>query len=547
MKNWRINTILLFLILFGAAISCRLAYLQVLQGEVFRALAKGQYEIFEPMLGRRGEIFLSSKNSDTLLLATNKNWQFCYISPRDIKDKSLVVSKLSEVLDLDENLILKKVEKKESLFEVIKHRLTIKEIQDIKNLNLKGIYLGEELLREYPQKFSASHIVGFLGGDGGGQYGVEGYWNQELKGKEDRYYLPKAGDDIVLTVDSNIQRQAERLLSKAEQDLNIEGGQIIVIAPDSGEIIALAHLPNFDPNQYQRYAQEDNLKIFQNGAIQELFEPGSIFKPITMAIALNEGKITPQTTYIDNGAVKIGGYTIYNYGSRAYGESSMTKVLEKSINTGAVFARSQVNNDVFLDYLELFGIFKETGIGLQGEVFSRNEEFKKGYEINFATASFGQGIEMTPMQVVRAFCVIANGGQLIEPHIVKKVESHGNGTTEIQPQITPSNVISSKTASKLTAMLVSVIENGFGKQAKIPGYYIAGKTGTSQVPEKGVYSPDKSWQSFIGFAPAFNPQFLILVKLDNPETRTAEYSALPIFRDLAEYIIHYYQIPPDHE
>ena len=220
----------------------------------------------------------------------------------------------------------------------------------------------------------------------------------------------------------------------------------------------------------------------------------------------------------------------------------MTEVLEKSINTGAVFAEKQLGHQKFLDYIEKFGIFEKTGIGLQGEVSSPNKELKQGHEINFATASFGQGIEMTPLQLARAFSAIANGGKLIQPYIVSNAEKSDNEKEVIEPAA----------ASKLTAMLISVIENGFGKAAKIPGYYIAGKTGTAQVSfsalgiAKSGYS-DKTRQSFIGFAPAFNPQFLILVKLDDPATKTAEYSATPIFKDLAKYIIDYYKIPPDYD
>jgi cell division protein FtsI (penicillin-binding protein 3)/stage V sporulation protein D (sporulation-specific penicillin-binding protein) len=259
-----------------------------------------------------------------------------------------------------------------------------------------------------------------------------------------------------------------------------------------------------------------------------------------MAGALEEGKITPKTTYIDKGIVKIGGYTIYNYGKKVWGKRTMTEVLEKSINTGAVFVERKLGNNLFLKYIENFGFFEKTGIDLP-EIYSENKEFKKGYEINFATASFGQGIEITPIQLVRAYCAIANGGRLVTPYL----------NSDKKPELSKP-VISSKTASQLATMLVSVVDNGFAKPAHIPGYYIAGKTGTSQVPftslgiKKRGYS-EKTWQTFIGFFPAFDPQFLILVKLDNPKTKNSEYSAVPIFHDLAEYIINYYQIPPDYE
>ena len=229
----------------------------------------------------------------------------------------------------------------------------------------------------------------------------------------------------------------------------------------------------------------------------------------------------------------------------------MTEVLERSINTGAVFAEEQISHDTFLDYIEKFKFFEPTGIDLAGEVFSSNQNLKKGYEINFATASFGQGIEVTPIQIVQAFSIIANKGKIIKPHLVEIIAENGE-KTEVSPEIKSTLVISSETATKLTAMLVSVIENGFSKKARIPGYHIAGKTGTSQIAfsalgiDKTGYS-EETIQTFIGFAPAYNPQFVMLVKLNNPETRTAEYSALPIWHDLAKYIIDYYHIPPDYK
>jgi len=558
MRNWRKNLVFVSIILFAATIIGRLIYIQIFSHQYWQALAQGQQKFFETHQGERGKIFFQNGEP----LAINRNFDLVYLSPKEIEKTEETAQILSLVLDLDYNppaaqqgsntydLILEKI-KKDSLYELIKKKLTEEEIDNLKKLNLPGIYLGTELGRYYPFESMAAQVIGFLGGDDKGQYGIEGYYDELLRGKERFLEKEKGpggylingftpsienGTDLVLTLDYNIQFLAEKLLERAFENLDIKEGQIIVIEPNSGKILALVNFPNFNPNQYSKV---DNIEIFQNGAIQKVFEPGSAFKPITMAAAINEGKITPQTTYIDEGIVKIGGYTIYNYDGGVWGKRSMTEVLEKSINTGAVFVEKQIDHEIFRNYIKAFGIFEPTGIDLQEEIFSQNKEFNKGYEINFATASFGQGIEMTPIQLARAYCVIANGGKLIKPYLV---DYNPSSHPEEERQ-----VISQKTASQLTAMLVSVVENGFAKRAKIPGYYIAGKTGTAQVPEKGTYSPDKTWQSFVGFAPAFNPQFLILVKLDNPKTRDASASAVPIFSELAKYIIDYWQIPPDYE
>lgn len=564
MKQWRINLIFIFIIFFGAVIISRLFFLQVLNQDYWRALAKGQQKIFLKIPGTRGEIFLRDKNGNLYPLAINKEWSLVYAAPNEVQDKTGIAQKLSGILELDQDFILERLSR-ETFYTIIKKKLTEEELKELKELDLTGVYLEKERGRFYPQKFLASQTIGFLQADGGGEYGIEGYYNDILEGKEGfqegersaqgfflafaKKFLPaEGGSDLVLTLDYNIQFMAEKLLWEAKENFDIEEGTIIVGDPISGEILAIANFPNFNPNQYSKV---ENWEIFQNSAIQKIFEPGSVFKPIVMAAGLNEKKLTPQTTYEDKGFVKVGGYTIYNYDNRVWGQRTMTEVLEKSINTGAVFAESQVGHELFLKYLEKFAIFKPTGIDLEGEVFSENKEFKKGYEINFATASFGQGIEMTPIQLFRAFSAITNKGRLVKPYMVQKVLTNGE-EKETQPVIAGSQIISSQTASQLIKMLVNVVEQGYAKGAKIPGYYIAGKTGTAQIAwsalgmNKSGYS-DKTIQSFVGFAPAYNPRFQILVKLNNPKTKTAEYSAVPIFHDLAKYIIDYWQIPPDYE
>jgi cell division protein FtsI/penicillin-binding protein 2 len=542
MKNWRVNLIFTFFFIFSLAISGRLFFLQILNRDFYKALSQGLHTPFNETEVERGEIFFRGGEP----LAINIDLPFVFASPKKINNFEETAEALSQILSLDKNSVLEQLKKdKDKSYSLLKRKLTQQEVDDLKKLNLGGVYLDEEMVRYYPQENLASQVIGFLGAQGIGQYGLEESFNDILENAKNAE--AKKGPDLTLTIDYNIQFEAEKSLQGAKENLEIESGQIIVIEPNKGEIIALANFPNFNPNQYEKYAQEENLEIFKNSVTQKLFEPGSVFKPITMAAALEEEKITPQTTYVDEGQVKVDGWSILNYGQRVYGEQTMTNVLEKSINTGAVFAQKQLGENLFLNYFEKFGFFEPTGIDIR-ETYPdfENSELRKSREINFATASFGQGIEMTPIQLARAYCAIANGGKLIKPYLVEKILENGTEINEIQPEVS-SSIISSKTSRQLTAMLVSVVENGFAKSAKIPGYYIAGKTGTAQVAEGGVYSPDKSIQTFIGFAPAFDPKFLILIKLDNPKTKTAEYSAVPIFRDLAEYIIHYYQIPQDYE
>ncbi len=548
MKNWRINSVLFIFFAILATITGRLFQLQITQGGRYKALSKGLHFSTVNSNGTRGNIFLKDGES----LAINIDWPFLVVRPPEIENIEKTAEDLSNVIGLDKDFLLKSLEK-DLPYLILARKLSFTEAESIDQLTIKGVYIEKELGRYYPQEEMASQIVGFLASEGEGQYGLEQEYN-DLLDSEGGFLRKKQGSDLILTIDYNVQFQAEKILEQAKENFNIEDGQIIVVEPSSGKVLAMAHLLNFNPNYYEKQASDD-LAIFKNKTTQELFEPGSVFKAITMAAAIEEEKVTPETKYVDEGSIKITGYPtpIYNYNQRVYGEQSMTNVLEKSINTGAVFAQKQLGQTLFLKYIERFGFLEPSGIDL-GETYSSNEVMKKGREINFATASFGQGIEITPIQLIKSYCAIANGGKLINPYVVERTIDQNKNIKffgeEVERKST--KILSSKTSSQLTAMLVSVTEKGFSQKAKIPGYFIAGKTGTAQVSfgalginQKG-YS-EKTVQTFIGYAPAFNPQFLILVKLDNPETKTAEYSALPVFRELAEYILHQYQIPPDYE
>lgn len=549
----------------GAAIISRLFFLQILERKLFQAQALGQQTEFNNVTGSRGQIFCQNSqetkggesSGEVKSLAINKDSWTISANPSDISNKENFADVLSKNISQAKDQIISELNAQDS-YVVLEKGLSSDELDKIKALNLKGMSWQNVPDRFYPQGQMASQTIGFLGGEGAGQYGVEGYYDDILKGKsgvqEQKSGLGSIlsndkqesldGSDIYLTIDYNIQFQAEELLKKEQKKDDIESGQIIVMKPDTGKILAMVNFPNFDLNQYSK---EDNLGIFQNGATQKLFEPGSIMKPFTMAAALNEGKITPDTTYVDTGSVTFGSQTIHNFANEKYGKQTMTQVLESSINTGAVYAEQQISHKTFLDYMDRFGFFTKTGVDLQGETYSHNDLLKTGPDIEFATASFGQGIELTPLQIARGFCAIANGGKLVKPYIVEKIVS-GSDEADTKPEISEP-IVSQQTISQLTSMLINVADKGFNGVAKIPGYYLAGKTGTAQVPLKNGkgYEPDKTIQSFVGYGPAFNPQFLILIKLDNPKVPKSALSAVPVFKELAQYIINYWKIPPDYD
>ena len=562
--NWRVNIILIFIFIFGAAIISRLFFLQILDRKLYESQALGQQVDFNNVTGSRGQIFCENSqetkgvygSGEVKSLAINKDSWTISVNPKNIPDKISFADVLSKNISQSSQQILLKIDSQDS-YVVIQKDLSSAELNKIKALNLKGLSWQNIPDRFYPQGQMASGVLGFLGGAGSGQYGIEGYYEDILQGKSgiqqeksglgyifsDDDQISLDGSDIYLTIDYNIQFQAESLLQQEQKKNDIDSGQIIVLQPSTGKILALASFPNFDPNQYSK---ERDLSIFQNSAVQKLFEPGSIMKPFTMAAALNEGKITPDTTYIDTGVVTFGTKSIHNFANEIYGKQTMTEVLENSINTGAVFAEQQIDHKTYFNYIDKFGFTSKTGVDLQGEAYSQNNNLKNGPDMNFATASFGQGIELTPIQIARGFCAIANGGKLVKPYIVEKIVN-GKDKIDTRPEISE-RIVSQQTVSQLNSMLINVVDKGFNSVAKIPGYYLAGKTGTAQVPLKNGkgYEPDKTIQSFVGYGPAFNPQFLILVKLDNPKVSKSSLSAVPVFKQLAQYIINYWQIPPDY-
>ena len=405
--------------------------------------------------------------------------------------------------------------------------------------------------RFYPQEELASALVGFWGFQGGqrmGQYGVEEYYEPWLSGQVGfKNFLSKVGlanenpgSALILTVDKNIQFFVEAKLEELVKRWGASAGGAIIQDPRTGAILAMANRPKFNPNHYSKYP----LEHFINSNIQNSFEPGSSFKAITMAAALDSGAVSPQSSYFDSGEVKVGSSTVRNYDLKSNGYQTMTQVLEKSINTGAVFAMRQTGRDKFLEYIEKFRFGQKTDIDLAGEISGDIKNLYTKREINFVTASFGQGVAVTPLQLINSYSAIANGGKLMRPYVVEKIVRPSGETTEIKPEVI-AEPITPETAKTLTSMLISVIENGSIKKAKVADYKIAGKTGTAQEAKaEGGYS-DFFIHNLVGFGPAENPRFTILLKLDRPQgIETAAVSLADSFGDIARFLISYYGIPP---
>lgn len=435
-----------------------------------------------------------------------------------------------------------------------------------KELKIDGIGFSESSFRFYPEKNIGSNILGFVGyvgDDQKGRYGLEEFFNQELTGtagsikverdargkpiiiNDREYNKANDGSDLILTIDRSIQFTACQKLNEAVARHGADGGSVIILEPKTGAVLAMCSNPDYDGNNYK---DVKDIKIFTNPAIFSQYEPGSIFKVLTMAMALDQEKVTPQTTYEDTGQVIIAKYKIENSDHKSNGVQTMTEVLEKSLNTGAIFAMRSIGPNLFADYVKKFGFGEKTGIELEGESKGDIKNLNKNSvgELYAATASFGQGIAVTPIQMVSAFLALANNGVMMKPYIVKEIVNPDGTKVETQPTVI-GRIISEKAATLLGGMMVNVVENGHGKKAGVKGYYVAGKTGTAQVPDKkGGYQAGAHIGSFAGFAPADDPKFVMLVRIDQPrDVEWAESSAAPLFGELAEYMLNYWQVPKE--
>ncbi len=544
-STFRINLFLICVLVVSSLILYRLFVLSYVRHGAYARTAQAQRENINNVLAR-GNIYLENALSgDLFLAATNKKFPLAYVVPAkaDWAGNLQTVENIASILQIDKDSIIKILEPKQNVSKVLKRRLMSEEAEKLQSLKLKGVGISYEMDRFYPGQQLAANTLGFLGYDQAGrsgQYGIEAFYDNELfgeTGEETNFARPS---DVVLTIDNNIQAFVEDRLENILKTWNAEGGTIIVQDPQTGKILAMADRPSFDPNNYADFP----IGSFLNRGVQGVFEPGSSFKPITMAMGLDLGKITPQTTFTDTGSVEISGYKIKNFSERVFGTQTMSQVLEKSINTGAMFVQNLVGDDNFLSYVINMGFGQKTELDLPGEVSGDITNLYSGRKINYLTASFGQGIAVTPIQLINAYSAIANGGKVMKPYVVDRIIREG-GVQEITKPEVISIPMSEKTSAKLRSMLVGVVDNGFDK-ARIKGYDIAGKTGTAQIPDgKGGYAENEYIHSFLGFAPAFDPKFVILIKMDRPKGITfAADSLSPTFREIAQFLINYYKIPP---
>ncbi len=558
----RMLLLILLVVFLVGSILFRFYFLQVREHEKYVALAEAQYKIKRKLVSRRGEIFFQ-EGTKLVPAAVNKNMPTLYIDPTEIKNKEETVGLLTDILHLDEQFVRQKVNKINDPYEVLKKKLSEEEVKRVKQASLPGVYLQNKEWRYYPGKTLAAQTLGFLGYKGNelvGRYGVEQYFDSLLRGRagfleEDKDARGKwmaignkifnpsyDGADLILTINPTIQFKVEKVLEAAVKKHKADGAKAIVVDPRTGRIMAMAAWPTFDPNEYYRA----ETKLFKNPNVSDAYEPGSVFKILTMAAGLDAGRVTPETVYTDTGVVEVGGFTIKNSDGKAHGQQTMTQVIEKSLNTGAIFVEKRLGNKLFADYIKAFGFGKKTGIELPAEVSGNITHLHSKGDTEYYTASYGQGVTVTPLQLVMAYSALANGGVLMKPIIVDRIEKNGQLLKERKPQLVR-QVVSAESAKQAALMLEANVKKGHGKLAGVPGYRIAGKTGTAQIPDlqNGGYLEGVTEATFAGFAPVENPVFAMVVIIDHPrDVEWAAATAAPAFGEISRFLLSYFSQKP---
>ena len=566
----RIYTIVSF-VLFIVLIS-RFFYWQIIRSKDLSDEVRPQHEKKSIEVAYRGKILASD---GTVLVGQADSWNL-FAEPKRMINSNSDAEKLSQLLveDVyDTKMLGEEVRRIESLVSdknkswvPLKNRLTTEVKDQIEAQKIEGIGFDRDEVRVYPEASAAAQLLGFLGkndiSENQGYFGIEGFYHTTLsasygieKRETDLRGLPilfgqsksvpsYSGADLVTYIDKGVQLMAEEELKNGVEKYGAVNGSVVVIDPSTGGVLAMASVPSFDPRKYWEYAND----LFLNPVISASFEPGSVFKIITMAAGLDSNAIDVDTKCdICSGPLRMGEYTIHTWNDQYFPESSMTDIIVHSDNVGMVFVAQKTGIDKNLQYLEKFGLGKKTEIDLQGEMTPQLRKEKDWKEIDLATSSFGQGIAVTPIQMISAVNVIANDGVSIKPKVVKQI-TVGDKVYTVQDSETGHRVISKNTADEITQMMVEAAKYGESKWTYKRGYGVAGKTGTAQIPISGHYDAEKTVASFVGFAPYRNPKFIMLVTLREPKSsQWASETAAPLWYNIAERLFLHFGITPQPE
>ncbi len=567
----RLDWLYICVVLLGVLTVGRLFYIQIIQHAQFSRLAANEHQRQYEVPADRGQIYVLDGETK-VPLALNQQLKLLYADPSIVSNKRVAAEKLAKITGQPADKYLKAMDQGKE-YALLETRLSAKTAESIKALGLRGIGLKNQTYRTYPEGSLASQVLGFVNIEGKGQYGVEGFLNRTLSGvpgylkaKTDTNGLPIAssdnldkapirGTDVVLTIDRSIQAQAEKFLAEGVTNVQAESGSVIVMDPQNGAVKAMANYPTFDPNNYSKVT---DYRVFSNSIVSDNFEPGSVFKVFTLAAGLDAGKITPNTVYNDTGCEKIDNYNVCNADNHKLGpNTTMTVVLRDSLNTGVMYVLKLLGSDpatitkaskqaLHRYFTGGFRFGQRTGIEQAGEAAGFVNK-PTSSNVTYANMAFGQGISVTTLQTAAAISAIANGGKLYKPYLVDQYVKADGTVTRAQPKLIDPQVVSSAAAKDLGTMMEVVVHRGSGYRAYTPGYQIAGKTGTAQIPNPSGpgYLPDKNIGTFAGFAPLESPKFVVMVRINKPKTPGfAEVTTVPVFANLTRWLLQYYAVPP---
>lgn len=571
--TYRIRVLQVIIPLITFIVVTRLFYWQVIRGDDLSARAASQHNSVVTLTARRGQILSSD---ESILAGVETRFLLYAYRPQLEASSQEIVQKVAPIIASTPDLatssaeILPTPEEKlaaaKELLEqkldsdrswiALKHHLTREQRQAIEDLDIKGLGFDEQIVRFYPEASMSAHLLGFVGqnqqGEPQGYFGLEGYYDRQLQGRGGRLqqetdafgnpilvgdytsYSSLDGRTLLTSINRSLQYQIEKLLHQALLKYGAVQASAIVMEPTTGAVIALANAPQYDPRIFYKF----DPNLHKNPAIADLFEPGSIFKPIVMAAAIDAGVVSPETKCDStcDQAVSINQYTIKTWNDQYHPGTTMTEVIVNSDNTGMIFAARRLGKDSFLDYINRFGFSQATGIDLQEEITPKQKQINDFKDIDLATSSFGQGIAITRIQMLAAANVIANQGIWVQPHIVQQIKD-GDKLISL-PSPKTQQVISPETATLVTQMMVEAVDESTVRWNRPEGIKVAGKTGTAQIPVSGHYDEDKTIASFIGFAPAENPKFTMLVTLREPTSSPwGSETAAPLWFDIANLLL----------
>lgn len=553
--------IVLALLLLGKTFS-----LQILRNDEFTKEADRSY-VQSSGIFDRGTIFLTSKDGTLMAGATVIRGYLLAVDPGKIENADEVYASLEPFLvTTKKEDFLKRATKQNDPYEEIEKRIERERADAIKKLGIPGVYLYEDTWRYYPGEGILSNVLGFVAYKEDsleGQYGLERYYNDILSRRKEQQKVNNFAQvfshlgssffskdnpegDVVTTIETRVQQYLEQTLSDTLETWNADSGFGIIMNPQTGEIYAMTALPSYNNNEFGKV---EDISLFRNPLVENVYEFGSVVKPLVVAGALDMGAITSETEYYDAGFIQVEDATIKNFDEKGRGQVTVNKILADSLNTGMVFIMQQMGREKFKEYMLSYGIGERTGIDLPSEVKGLVKNLETGGRVEYATSSFGQGISTSPIALARALSTLGNGGYLIQPHIVKKIDYKDMEDKEfIYPKEEQKQVFSADTSHEITKILVSIVDETLGEGSYAQaGYTVAAKTGTAQIPNpSGGYYQDRNRHSFFGYFPAYDPQFIVVLSINHPKgVKYASQTLSGPFFDITDFIIRYYNLPPD--